>query len=138
MDASRTDPVTGENSSLSSVLCPLSLALTHDFSPPNPDPHHDSVHNVVLVVFESADSFGSGHVGLSHHQLDVALLQTAVVQLTSRKNTQTETGSDRGGGGRDSTSSSSSLSSLKMSLGGAGGARGDEVIGTLNFSAAAL
>lgn len=44
-------------------------------------PHHDRVHNVILVVFQRTDGLGPRHVGLSHHQLDVPLLQASVVHL---------------------------------------------------------
>lgn len=59
-------------------------------------PHHDSIHNVVLVVFQRTDGLGPRHVGLGHHQLDVPLLQTAVIHLTEKR--REEVGGSGGGG----------------------------------------
>lgn len=61
-------------------ICPLSplwLVLPLPLLPP----HHDRVHNVILVVFQRTDGLGPRHVGLSHHQLDVPLLQASVIHL---------------------------------------------------------
>lgn len=68
---------------LFTVLPPFSPCGSAPPSRPAP-PHHDSIHNVVLVVFQRTDGFGPRHVGLSHHQLDVSLLQTPVVHLTDK------------------------------------------------------
>lgn len=115
--------------------------------------HHDSIHNVILVVFQRTDGFGSWHIGLSHHQLNVSLLKASLIHLMYRKkerskdkerfqnirfngcwNRYSETIVQK----INTSSSSSSLSSLMVRLGGTGGAKGEEVTGTLNFSAAAL
>lgn len=47
--------------------------------------HHDSIHNVILVVFQRTDGFGSWHIGLSHHQLNVSLLKASLIHLMYRK-----------------------------------------------------
>lgn len=49
-------------------------------------PHHDSIHNVILVVFQCTDGLGSWHIGLSHHQLNVPLLETSLIHLMYRNN----------------------------------------------------
>lgn len=135
-----------------SAWAPLLAACDSCCSPcvlPHRRSHHDSIHNVVLVVFQCTDGLGPRHVGLSHHQLDVPLLQTSVVHLVEKKTGRGRTlvsvsckwlrkHSMVAQVSEGTSSSSSSLSSLMVRLGGMGGASGEEVIGTLNFSAAAL
>lgn len=61
-------------------ICPVSPLWLVLLLPLLPS-HHDRVHNVVLVVFQRTNGFGPRHVGLSHHQLDVPLLQASIVHL---------------------------------------------------------
>lgn len=44
-------------------------------------PHHDRINNVILVEFQCTDGLGSRYIGLSHHQLNVPLLETSLIHL---------------------------------------------------------
>lgn len=68
----------------SALLLPCSSS-SRDPSPLLLSPHHDRINNVILVEFQCTDGLGSRYIGLSHHQLNVPLLETSLVHLMGRK-----------------------------------------------------